>query len=315
MTKHYILQALIDNGRTAYIDDVPNGKNCGCICEECKGKLIAKNKGNIKIHHFAHESGNDSIKCSQTALHLLAKEIIAEEKRIPAFVNGRIEFVTVDTVEQEKNMGDIKPDLYAEYAGIPIAVEIFVSHAVDEIKFAKIQNHKLTTFEIDLSELLFESKEEVKRRIYDLNNIRPIYDEVHTVQALANKKKFIDANGVTKSIINGTVAECPMSITLRGMQGVFSTVKADVCENCPFGYRLENENKVHCIGFKEIELSKSIFIAKLRRQQITVNLNYWCQVNVSKNKVVSLAELADYLTCVTGMKFQENKRRTKKIRR
>mgnify|MGYP007070185158 CR=1 FL=1 len=106
-----------------------------------------------------------------------------------------------------------------------------------------------------------------------------------------------------------------MSITLRGMQGVFSTVKDSVCEKCPFGYRLENENKVHCIGFKEIELSKSIFTAKLRRQQITVNLNYWCQVNVSKNKVVSLAELADYLTCVTGMKFRENKRRTKKIRR
>jgi len=35
-------------------------------------------------------------------------------------------------------------------------------NAVDEIKFAKIQNHKLTTFEIDLSELIFESREEVK---------------------------------------------------------------------------------------------------------------------------------------------------------
>lgn len=74
MTKHYIFQALNADGKSVYIDDVPNGKNCDCTCAECGGKLIAKNKGRIKVHHFAHE--NDSIRCSQTALHLLAKEIL-----------------------------------------------------------------------------------------------------------------------------------------------------------------------------------------------------------------------------------------------
>ena len=76
MTKHYILQALNPEKKSVYIDDVPNGKNCACTCAECGGKLVAKNRGRIKVHHFAHESGNDSIRCSQTALHLLAKEIL-----------------------------------------------------------------------------------------------------------------------------------------------------------------------------------------------------------------------------------------------
>ena len=245
----------------------------------------------------------------------MAKEIITEEKRIPAFMNGKMDFVSVESIEQEKNLGDIKPDLYTEYNGKPIAVEIFVSHAVDEVKFAKIQNHKLTTFEINLSQMLFERKEDVRRAIYDLNNIRPIYDEVFTDKALSDKKRFIDKNGTIKHIMNGSVSECPMHLELRGMQGVFSSVKCSVCEICPFGYRLQNENMVHCIGHLNIELSKSIFISRMRHQNITVNLDYGCQINVSKHKVVSLAELADYFTCVTGMKFTENTRKQKKIRR
>ena len=317
MNKHYILQAITADGKSAYIDDVPNGKNCGCICAECKGKLIAKNNGRIKTHHFAHESGNDNIKCSQTALHLLAKEIIAEEKRIPAFVDGKIEFVFVETIEQEKNLGDIKPDLYAEFNGSPIAVEIFVSHSVDAVKFEKIQNHKLTTFEINLSEFLFETREEVKNAIYDLKNIRPIYDEVNTAQALVNKKDFIDANGVIKPIANDIVSQCPMNINLNGRKAVLSSVNSTACQKCPFGYKLQNENVVHCIGHLKqfIEFSQWLFIHKLKRENIEINVDYTWQINISKSKVVSLAELADYFTDVTGMKFFESKRKSKKVHR
>ena len=302
MVKHYILQAVNGEGKSVYIDDVPNGKKCGCFCAECHGALIAK-QGNIKAHHFAHASGNDSIKCSQTALHLLAKEIIAEEKRIPAFVDGNIAFVTVDSVEQEKNMGDIKPDLYAEYNGKPVAIEIFVSHAIDDEKFAKIQHHRLTTFEINLSELIFETREEVKQAIYDVKNILPIYDEQFTEKALADKKHFINTNGTIKIVHNGIVSECPMHLELRGRQAVLSPVDSNLCRKCPFGYKIENEDVVHCIGHLNIELSKSIFLSRLRGQNITVYLDYSWQVNVSEYKVVSLAEIADFLTCVTKQKF------------
>lgn len=302
MMKHYILQAVNTEGKSVYIDDVPNGKKCACFCAECHGALIAK-QGNVKAHHFAHASGNDSLKCSQTALHLLAKEIIAEEKRIPAFVDGSITFVAVDFVEQEKNLGDIKPDLYAEHNGKPVAIEIFVCHAVDDEKIAKIQNHRLTTFEINLSELVFETREEVKQAIYDGKNIRPIYDEQFTEKELANKKQFIDKNGTIKTVHNGIVSECPMHIELRGRQAVLSSVDSDLCLKCPFGYKMADENVVHCIGHLNIELSKSIFLSRLRGQNITVNLDYGCQINVSEHKVISVAEIADFLTNVTKQKF------------
>lgn len=313
MTKnHYILAATNKDRRTVFIDDVPNGKDCGCVCKECGGELIAKNNGNIKAHHFAHKSGNDSIKCSQTALHLLAKEIIAEEKRIPAFADGGIKFVEADFVEQEKNLGDIIPDLYAEHNGKPVAVEIFVSHAVDDEKIAKIQNHRLTTFEIDLSELLFETKEDVRQAIYDIKNIRPIYDEQFTEKALADKKQFIDTNGMIKAVHNGIVSECPMHLELRGTQGIFSSVDSSLCQKCPFGYKKEDETVVHCIGHLGIETSKAIFLSRLYHQSITITLDYNCQINVSENKVVSLAELADFLTCVTKQQFTVIRQRKKR---
>ena len=222
-----------------------------------------------------------------------------------------IAFVTVDSVEQEKNMGDIKPDLYAEYDGKPIAIEIFVSHAVDDEKFAKIQHHRLTTFEINLSQVVFETREEVKRAIYDVKNVRPIYDEQFTEKALANKKRFIDTNGTIKIVRNGIISACPMRIELRGRQAMLSPLDSSLCRKCPFGYKAKDEDVVYCIGHLNIGLSKSIFLSRLRGQNITVNLDYGCQINVSEHKVVSLAELADFFTRVTKQKFSVIKSKKK----
>ncbi|MBP3367643.1 MAG: hypothetical protein J6K96_11770 [Treponema sp.] len=315
MTKNIqLLCGLGKDGNIVYIEEAENGLNCGCVCPGCGQPLVAKNNGSIKAHHFAHKSGNDSIKCSQTALHLLAKEIIAEEKRIPAFADGGIKFVEADFVEQEKNLGDIIPDLYAEHNGKPVAVEIFVSHAVDDEKLAKIQNHRLTTFEINLSELLFETKEDVRQALYDIKNIRPIYDEQFTEKALADKKQFIDTNGMIKAVHNGIVSECPMHIELRGRQAVLSPVDSSLCQKCPFGYKKADENSVHCIGHLQqiIKFSIWLFTSHIRGQNVNFNVDYSWQINISENKVVSLAELADFLTCVTKQKFTVIKQRKRK---
>ena len=315
---HYILQAINAAGKSVYIDDVPNGKKCGCVCKECKGELVAKNGGKIKAHHFAHASGTDSFKCSQTALHLLAKEIIAEERRVPAFVGGNITFVSVASVEQEKNLGDIRPDLYAEHDGKSLAVEIYVSHAVDDAKFAKIQERKLTTFEINLSELDFETKDDVRQAIYDVKNVRLVYDEQFTEKALADKKQFIDKNGKTKAIRNGIVAECPMRIELRGRQTVLSSVDSSLCRKCPFGYKSADEDVVHCVGhLLNAEFLNAVFAAQVWHQNVTLNLDYNSQVSVSEGKIVSLADLADFFTRLTKQKFtviKPKKKRAGRIR-
>ncbi len=278
MTKHYILQAVNAEGKSVYVDDVPNGKKCGCFCAECHGALIAK-QGNVKAHHFAHANGNDSIKCSQTALHLLAKEIIADEKRIPAFVDGNIAFVAVDSVEQEKNLGDIKPDLYAEYNGKPIAIEIFVSHAVDDEKFAKIQNRRLTTFEINLSELVFETREDFKLAIYDIKNLKLIYDEGISHAYLLQKKRILVEQGILKPINNGIVQQCHMCGTvINGRFAKWHNVREALCKNCFFGCYSEDKKGVHCIGHTN--------------GQIPI---WFLQANINENRFMSLAETQEKL--------------------
>ena len=287
MTKHYMLQALNENKESVYIDDVPNGKSCNCTCAECGGKLVAKNNGKIKVHHFAHENGNDTIKCSETSLHLLAKKIIVEEKRIPSFVNGQIRFVSVEAVEEEKNLGDIKPDLYAEYNGRPVAIEIYVSHAIDEIKFKKIQNHKLTTFEVDLSKIAFEQKIDVVRTIYNINNIKLIYDEDCVQHYIKQKKMFIMTQGEFKPIENGVVRHCHMKGVV-GYGGIvkWRNVSVSICRTCCFGYEVENKNGIFCVG------------------HLKGAVPWWfVQTNISENRFMSLLETNEKLRFFIQRKF------------
>lgn len=253
MTKHYILQALNADGKSVYIDDVPNGKNCNCTCAECGGKLVAKNKGRIKIHHFAHESGNDSIKCSQTALHLLAKEIIENEKRIPIPRNGQIEFYKTDFIEQEKFMNDIIPDLYATCEKRPYIVEILVTHEVDETKLQKIMQHKISGVEVDLSDKCFESKEDVKIALFDPQNIKILYDD--DTRLISARKEIVLNYGFKLKIERGGIVGCPYAR---------SYVPQEFCNECVFCCA-ENDGTIRCgINVPELRTSANILVNQNR---------------------------------------------------
>lgn len=233
MIKHYILQALNAEGKSVYIDDVPNGKNCGCFCAECHSSLIAR-QGNIKVHHFAHANGNDNIKCSETSLHLLAKKILEEEKRIPIPKNGKIEFVNVESIEQEKNLGDIKPDIYAICEKRSFFVEILVKHKVDEEKKQKITTHKISAVEIDLSEQTFESKEDVKTAMLNKKNIKILYDD--DARLISERKEILSNYGLKLPIKRGGTVCCPFTKTY---------ITRLFCEECVFCYS-ENTNYIKC---------------------------------------------------------------------
>lgn len=40
------------SGQVMHVDDVPNGKQCECICKNCGGHLLAKNKGKTWVTIF-----------------------------------------------------------------------------------------------------------------------------------------------------------------------------------------------------------------------------------------------------------------------
>ena len=263
-------------GKNVYIDEVPNGKQCGCICKECGGELVAKNNGKIKVHHFAHASGNDSIKCSQTALHLLAKVIIAEEGSVPSINrNGQFEFIHADKISLESNLGEIIPDVLAVCDENKIAVEIFVTHAVDNAKFNKILNQKLTTFEIDLSKIKYENKDDIKNAIYDTKNIRVIYDDKIAQMTLEYKKELIKANGMRKFVQNGIVQQCPMQCVRIGGFTKNLNVRFSKCQNCFFSYISEDKESLLCMG--------NIIQGKIP--------DWFVQANVNENRIMTNEEI------------------------
>lgn len=76
--KGFLTYAYDSEGNFVNIDDVAKGLSCGCVCPSCGEKLIAKNGGSKRIHHFAHASGIDCEKAYETMLHKLAKIKVQE---------------------------------------------------------------------------------------------------------------------------------------------------------------------------------------------------------------------------------------------
>lgn len=96
--------ALCD-GAYAHIEDVPNGLACGCICEECQGTLIARNRGEILAPHFAHAAGEKCTNTGDAGLTRAVASILSETRRllIPAMAVGEVVLggreITIDAAE------------------------------------------------------------------------------------------------------------------------------------------------------------------------------------------------------------------------
>lgn len=76
--KGLLTYALNSIGNLVYIDEVDTGQLCNCYCLSCKEKLVAKNGGMKRVHHFAHASGVDCENAYETMLHQLAKLRVQE---------------------------------------------------------------------------------------------------------------------------------------------------------------------------------------------------------------------------------------------
>lgn len=174
-------------GSIIYIADISsneNGKKCGCVCPQCGTPLIAKTKGSVRSPHFAHtkDLSCDVTFAQQTALHLLAKEIVAREKKVylPEIAISRPNYSdkgwdwevaamlplskvvsparqwACDSVDVERFENGYIPDLKVIIQGKPCLIEIAVTHFVDEEKKSKIIDSKMPLVEIDLGDLRYE---------------------------------------------------------------------------------------------------------------------------------------------------------------
>ena len=172
---HSLLQiALNENSELVSIYSVPNGIKCNCKCPECGGKLEAKNNGktentilrkNQKIAHFAHLDGKECNYAPETIIHLLAKKVLEENKKLKlpelrkwgVWLHGSRTYV-FDEIALEKKYEHqgvmIIPDATLKKGENLLFIEFFKTHPVDLEKKSKIKHIGVSTIEINLNHLV-----------------------------------------------------------------------------------------------------------------------------------------------------------------
>lgn len=151
-----------------HISEVENGLACNCVCPNCKHPLIAKNNPtNKKVGHFAHHSGKECEGAIETALHLLAKSILVETKRLttPKYHydynpnNEKSVFkpsreLTFDNIILEKSVDingeKVIPDAIGGINGKQVYIEFANTHFIDDRKKSKLKKSDVACIEIDL---------------------------------------------------------------------------------------------------------------------------------------------------------------------
>lgn len=158
------------SGGLVHIADSESGAG-NLVCPDCGGALIGR-KGSIRVHHFSHASGSDCTHAGETALHRIAKEVIASgrELLLPASEVAGLDGTEVlrsetpvqfDAVDIETWENGIRPDLIGTVRfsknGIPqerrLVIEILVTHKVGAKKLGLLKERGESVLEIDLSKV------------------------------------------------------------------------------------------------------------------------------------------------------------------
>ena len=169
------------------------GKACGCVCPSCNSPLIARHalKYSVKrsiTPHFAHQVDANCVYGRESAIHLAAKQLIEEHRKL-YLPDKTVKIYVVDemgtthtrqktlifagmkqfsNVRLEQNISNFSPDLVATTIhGNDLIVEIAVTHFVDELKQKKIEAHGIATIEIDASKIIIFNFESLAKLLFE----------------------------------------------------------------------------------------------------------------------------------------------------
>ena len=253
------------NGEVVYIDDAVNGLACDCICPGCRQPLVAKNNGKINEHHFAHKSKDfDCEHGYQSALHYMAKDFFLEHKELIFIKNEKIEKYPIDDVQIEQRLDNIIPDILVTCDGKQFIVEIYVTHAVDDEKKAKIKTMMISAIEIDISHLKDEmiDKENLQQAITNPENYSWVYDADE--ELVEKKKKSLEDFGLKCKVDSSANVDCPwVNLMTKNVAQKFF-VPYNICKECFYHGSYNDERYITC-GFsctKEINDSERMFISE-----------------------------------------------------
>ncbi len=266
--KHYNPIYALRNNEVVYIEDVERGLNCNCICPVCGKELIAK-KGDEREHHFAHRNNSNCKYAYQTSLHLAAKEVLKQEKRIMlppvilSFPGSCTSFkisdsimLDIDNVELEKHFGSIIPDVVISKGNKKLFVEIYVTHKVEGDKIAKIRDAGISTIEVDLSKIDHAVSKAELANIFIKRDVKKKW--VYNRKCEEYREKIFE-NADKRRIISRGLAYhvdwCP--IQARKWHGKAYANVIDDCWYCKYNVRIDRNVEdemeyIYCIGRKRI---------------------------------------------------------------
>ena len=221
------------------IEEVESGLACNCVCPHCKAPLIAR-KGEQRIKHFAHYGLADCNHGTETALHMMTKNIIAQKRKIFVPYSPKNEYdlaaqgrvVIFESAELEKRLSDsVRGDVVLHIGDRYLNVEIKVTHKVDLTKTVDLFNLGIPTIEIDLSEIKSDFTEEmIECLLTNGEKTRLVYSskckEIFAKRILGEWKKTINNS-------NGThVKDCPLSRKKAYFIDYYRKGGRNECHNC-----------------------------------------------------------------------------------
>ncbi len=179
-----LLPVGLKDGRPVLISEIPeaeSGRNCGCVCPNCGGPLVAI-QGPFQQPHFTHERVDcayDARNATLVGLLEMAREILLLEKRImlpgleitdenedeppeePGTMRGPVRrrrvaypgIVSVTDAHFEREAGEPIPRLVVETGRGPVQVELLVRRqaAKSAQKASEYRGGGCAAIEIDLS--------------------------------------------------------------------------------------------------------------------------------------------------------------------
>jgi len=219
----------LQEGELKHISEVENGLKCKCFCPACKKKLVAKNGGQKRTHHFAHYESAECKFGVQTSIHIAAKQILEKSGRlkIPAvsyFINTEIEksddhfishgfgysiseakYIQIDNVILEKKLHKYIPDVVVFSKDKRLIVEIAVTHFVGRKKLEDIISSNISAIEIDLSKIEkdFDLDDLEKLVIDNIENKSWLHNQYGKEMTLIKRdetRKEIQAESIKKSM-------------------------------------------------------------------------------------------------------------------
>ena len=261
--RNQLIYALKDGVATS-IETVESGLKCGCICPSCGEPLVAR-KGTKRMHHFAHYSGHNCEYGYETSLHIAAKEILSKANRItlPAvyiqFPNSpkapelycESKEIEIERVALEQRFRDVIPDVVIYAGGRQLFLEVYVTHAIDDIKLEKLKKSDISTIEIDLSKKEHStSLEELQSILLDNSE-----EKKWVYNSIANKYLgyFHAAADQRDIILRGSafhIDNCPIKV--RTWRGKPYANFIDDCHGCKYCISYQYEGKMLCSGRNRI---------------------------------------------------------------